>query len=62
MRVLGEDDLNTYVQRYNLTIPKEVRKMTRGKTYEKQPWSNFITDKNKHLVNDDAIDLLDKML
>ena len=28
----------------------------------KQPWENFISEKNKHLVNGDALDLLTKML
>lgn len=30
MRVLGEDDLHVYVHRYNLKIPKEVKKLMRG--------------------------------
>jgi serine/threonine protein kinase len=45
-------------------IPKEAKKLIRGydKTLEKQPWSNFISEKNKQLAGDDATDLLEKML
>lgn len=31
-------------------------------SYPKQPWSNFINEKNQHLVNEDALDLLNQML
>jgi hypothetical protein len=31
MKVLGEDDLHEYVHRYNLKIPKEVKKLMKGK-------------------------------
>ena len=61
VKVLGANDLNKYCKRYNLTIPKEAKKLIRGydKSLDKVPWSSFISDKNKHLANEDAIDLLD---
>ena len=62
IKVLGENDFYAYVKKYNLIIPKEVRKLLKGAYYEQQPWKNFITSKNKHLCHPDAIDLLDKML
>src|SRR4051812_4937925 len=30
--------------------------------YQKKSWKTFITDKNRHLISDEAMDLLDKML
>ena len=30
MRVLGEEELHEYVQRYDLKIPKEVKKLMKG--------------------------------
>jgi casein kinase II subunit alpha len=34
----------------------------KGNDYPKTPWTHYIQEKNKHLVNLDALDLLDKML
>lgn len=62
MRVLGEDDLHDYVQRYNLKIPKEAKKLMKGAEFEKIPWTNFINGRNKHMISDEALDLLGKML
>ena len=62
MRVLGEDDLHEYVHRYGLKIPKDAKKLMKGQEFEKQPFTNFVNGKNQHMVSDDAIDLLGKML
>ena len=62
LKVLGEDELFAYVKKYNLTIPKECQKLMRGHTYPKRPWESFINDVNRHLVNEDGLDLLTKML
>jgi hypothetical protein len=35
MRVLGEDDLNQYVARYALKIPKDVKKLMKGQEFPK---------------------------
>lgn len=47
MRVLGEDDLHDYVQRYNLKIPKDAKKLMKGQDFQKQPFSNFVTGRNQ---------------
>ena len=62
VKVLGEEDLYKYVEKYNLTIPKEVRKLMKNYSFPRRPWASFINEKNQHLVNEDALDLLDKML
>lgn len=62
MKVLGEDDLHEYVHRYDLKIPKEVKKLMKGKEFPKQDYKLFVNDKNKDMVDDDALDLLEKML
>jgi len=46
MRVLGEDDLHSYVHKYNLKVPKDAKKLMKGQEFEKQPWTNFISKKN----------------
>lgn len=46
MKVLGEDDLHEYVHRYNLKIPKEVKKLMKGYEFEKIPWESFVNNRN----------------
>ena len=62
VKCLGEDELYQYVNKYGLYIPKEVQKLMKGQSFPKVPWRNYVNEKNEHLVNDDAIDLLDKLL
>jgi casein kinase II subunit alpha len=38
MKVLGDDDLHEYVHKYNLKIPKEVKKLMKGQDFIKQPF------------------------
>jgi len=62
MKVLGQDDLIRYVEKYSLNIPKEVKRVMAHDHFPTVPWSNFTNDNNKHLHDHTAIDLLDKML
>ena len=59
-KVLGTDDLLEYMRKYNLTLNTYFQqKLDR---YQKKELKTFITNENKHLVNDFALDLLSKML
>ena len=62
MRVLGDEDLHTYVHKYDLKIPKEIKKLMRGQDFVRKPWTDFINTNNKMLCCPEAIDLLGKML
>ena len=62
MKVLGEDDLHEYINKYNLKIPKEVKKLMKGYEFDKLPWENFVNNRNKHMITPEALDLLSKML
>ena len=42
MKVLGEEDLHAYVHKYNLKIPKDVKKLIKGKEFEKQDYKSFV--------------------
>jgi len=41
IKVLGEEELFKYLNKYGLYLPVEVKKMMRDE-YPKQPWTNFI--------------------
>lgn len=60
VRVLGSDDFERYLNKYQITLPKEFMDMDQ---YIRRPWQKFINDTNKHLCgNDDIIDLIDNLL
>eukprot|EP00826_Nyctotherus_ovalis_P038950 TRINITY_DN3699_c0_g1_i1.p1 TRINITY_DN3699_c0_g1~~TRINITY_DN3699_c0_g1_i1.p1 ORF type:complete len:246 (-),score=60.09 TRINITY_DN3699_c0_g1_i1:175-912(-) len=59
-KVLGSEGLLKAVSKYKLEPKKS---FMRGiKKYPKKPFTEFINKKNKNLVNDHALDLLEKML
>lgn len=59
-KVLGTDDLLEYMRKYNLTLNTYFQqKLDR---YQKKELKTFINSENKHLVNEEALDLLSKML
>jgi len=59
-KVLGVQELEEYCRRYDLTLDSHFDTIL-GR-FQRKPWSSFITSKNRHLVNDEAIDLLNQML
>jgi len=59
-KVLGTPDLMKYLEKYELQLDSHFDGLL-GK-YTRKSWRKFITEKNRHLVNDDAVDFLDKLL
>jgi len=59
-RVLGTDGLYTYVDKYQLELDPHFDDIL-GR-HSRKPWSKFITPENQHLVSNDVIDLIDRML
>jgi len=59
-KVLGTNDLIAYLEKYDLTLDSHFDGLL-GR-YAKKSWKRFVTEENKHLVSDEAIDLLDRML
>jgi casein kinase II subunit alpha len=57
---MGTADLMEYVRKYKLTIKSVIAK--RIQNWERQPWESLVHNGNKHLVNEEALDLMDKML
>ncbi|GEQ72369.1 hypothetical protein JCM33374_g6056 [Metschnikowia sp. JCM 33374] len=59
-KVLGTKDLMAYVNKYRIKLSSEYDSIL-GK-YPRKPWSAFIHKDNKHLVSDEVVDLIDKLL
>ena len=59
-RVLGTSELFEYLEKYNVELDPNFEGVL-GK-HSKKPWSKFITNENKHLVSNEALDLLSRML
>lgn len=60
VRVLGSEDFEKYLLKYEITLPSEFHDMDQ---YIRRPWRRFINDSNRHLSdNDEVIDLLDNLL
>ena len=57
---MGSDDLLEYMRKYNLTLNAYYQQ--RLERYAKKPLRSFANVENKHLVSEEAIDLLEKML
>jgi casein kinase II subunit alpha len=58
--VLGTDDLEAYVQKYGITIPKDTLKVLRP--CKKVPWESFVNSGNEELCTPEALDLLSKLM
>ena len=59
-KVLGTDDLNRYLEKYNLVLDSHYNGLIGN--FPKKQWSKFITNDNSHLCSNEAIDILSKML
>lgn len=59
VRILGSDDLNKYLRKYNLKLTEEYEDLG---YYNRRPWKRFINESNQHLVSDEFLDLVDKLL
>ena len=57
---LGTNKFNKFIEKYKITLPEFVNKIP---NYNGKEWREYIDDKtNEKLINDDALDLLDKIL
>jgi casein kinase II subunit alpha len=57
---LGSEDFYDYLSKFNINIDSRLERQI--EKFTKKPWSKFITQENKHLVNSEAFDLLSKLL
>jgi len=59
-RVLGTDGLFDYLEKYNLQLDPHFDDIL-GK-HSRKAWSKFLTSENQHLVSNEVMDLIDRML
>jgi casein kinase II subunit alpha len=59
-KVLGTDELYAYVEKYNITLDSQYDDIL-GQ-HSKKAWPKFVNSQNEHLISDEALDLLTKML
>jgi len=59
-KVLGTDDLFEYIQQYNMTLDPRYDDLL-GR-HMRKPWSRFVTADVQHLVTEEGLDFLDKLL
>ena len=59
-RVLGTDELDQYLEKYRIDLDPQLEKLV-GR-HSKKPLSKFVTAENAHLVSQEAVDFLEKLL
>jgi casein kinase II subunit alpha len=59
-KVLGTDELFEYLDKYDLELDPHFDGIL-GR-HSKKPWVRFVNTENQHLVSDEAIDLVGKLL
>jgi casein kinase II subunit alpha len=60
VRVLGTKSLHEYTAKYKLTLDPALARLIQQ--WPRREFSTFVTDANKHLANEEALDLLSKVL
>ena len=60
--VFGYKEFDKFYNKYQNDIRVNKKVMEQIKNFEKKEWKSFVNENNKYLVNDEVIDLLDKML
>lgn len=59
-KVLGTDELFAYLDKYDLELDPQFDGIL-GR-HSKKAWAKFVTPENRHLVSDEALDFVSKLL
>ncbi len=60
--VFGFQEVEKYLNKYKNETKINQKILAKIKNFTKKEWNSFINSKNKYLINDEALDLLDKLL
>ena len=58
--MLGTDELFDYLDKYDLELDNHFDGIL--STHTKKPWMRFVTAENQHLVTDEGLDFVGKLL
>ena len=58
----GFNKINNFLEKYKGSCFLAQKIINKIKKYEEKSWDEFINDKNKYLISEDALDLLNKLL
>lgn len=59
-KILGTKELMAYVNKYGIRLSDEYDSVLGN--YQRKPWSSFVTKDNQHLLLNEVVDLIDKLL
>lgn len=59
-KVLGTKELMAYVNKYGIRLSDEYDSVLGN--YQRKPWSSFVSKENQHLLLNEVVDLIDKLL
>lgn len=59
-KVLGTKDLMAYVNKYGIKLNSEYDSILGN--YSRKPWSQYVNSDNQHLISDEVVDFIDKLL
>lgn len=57
---MGTDELFDYLDKYDLELDAQFEGILGRHT--RKPWNRFVTSENQHLVTDEALDFLNRLL
>ena len=57
---MGTDELFDYINKYGITLDPKFDGVL--KYHYKRSWIKFINETNQHLISDEVLDLLDRMM
>eukprot|EP01040_Poterioochromonas_malhamensis_P000130 gene130-136_t len=59
-KVLGTDELYDYLEKYDIELDSQFEGLLTS--YARKPWGRFVTPENQHLVSEEALDLINRLL
>jgi len=62
VKVLGTNDLFKYLRKYNLSLAEIFDGVLTTDRLPKKPWMKMVNRENKHYINSESLDLVDKLL
>ncbi|KAG8340255.1 Protein kinase domain [Trypanosoma vivax] len=62
VNVMGTDDVLRYVQKYKIQLSRQLTEHLFSTAHVKRPWTSFVNNRNMSWVDQNALELLDRLL